>query len=218
MHIPLSAAIFDCDGTLLDSEQYWLQLIDELCQELSLDRAMMGDVHGATATETAARLAQLSGSTLGDAKALIDQRYSELLEKIDRPLPGVRKLLQHMAGHIPLAVATNGQLADVDTMLSRTGLIDYFDEIVTIDDVNYGKPHPEIYVHACRRLGVLPEETVVFEDSAIGAEAAHNAGCQVIGLGLSTAVQYHTANMTNVSFDPKTKSLLLQKGSEHVLF
>lgn len=205
--VPVSAAVFDCDGTLVDSEQCWLDLLHELIIELGLSPAGFGDLRGITAVEAAQRLTPHTDYAVDELNALIDARYTQALQNVTIALPGVDKLLRSLYGVVPIAVATNGRRDDVVGMLQRSGIADYFDAIVTVEDVEQGKPHPEIYQVACQRLGATPESTVVFEDSTVGASAAQAAGCKVIGLGLKKEGVYPARDVRVVEFDRATARL-----------
>ncbi|RUP79264.1 HAD family hydrolase [Corynebacterium propinquum] len=202
--IRVSAAVFDCDGTLVDSEQCWLDLLHELITELGLSPDEFGDVRGITAFEAAQRLSPHTDYTVHELNVLIDARYTQALHNVTTALPGVDKLLRSLHGVVPIAVATNGRREDVVGMLQRSGIANYFDAIITVEDVEHGKPHPEIYQVACERLGARPESTVVFEDSAVGASAAQAAGCNVIALSLKKEGTYPARDVRDVEFDGAT--------------
>jgi HAD superfamily hydrolase (TIGR01509 family) len=86
---------------------------------------------------------------------------------------------------VPRAVGTSAGRYDVDRVLGAIGLRRHFQVVVTADDVTLGKPDPEVYVLAARRLGSLPASCVVFEDSLVGVEAARRAGMRAIGVATS---------------------------------
>ncbi len=75
-----------------------------------------------------------------------------------------------------MAVASNGIRANVVGSLRGAGLLALFDSVVGVDEVEQGKPEPDLYLEAARRLNVAPEDCIVFEDTAEGLEAAHRAG------------------------------------------
>lgn len=96
-------------------------------------------------------------------------------------LPGITALLEHArAAAIPLAVASNSPHVHVDTHLQRLGLWDTFSTVVCREDVTHGKPAPDLYLEACRRLKVDPATAIAFEDSVPGHQAAHAAGLRVV--------------------------------------
>ncbi len=85
-------------------------------------------------------------------------------------------------GRVPMSVASNGVRQNVEATLLSTNLRPLFDHIVTADDVKHGKPAPDVYLEAARRMNVDPAKCIVFEDSDEGLEAAHRAGMRGIDI------------------------------------
>ena len=99
------------------------------------------------------------------------------------PLAGVVNWLESLrAAGIPCAVGSSTARANIDCALKLWGWDDYFADMVTAEDVRRGKPDPEVFVKAAQRLGLAPEQVVVFEDSLMGIEAARAAGAKVVGV------------------------------------
>jgi HAD superfamily hydrolase (TIGR01509 family) len=86
-----------------------------------------------------------------------------------------------------MAVASNGTRANVERTLVTVGLRRLFDELVAIEDVAHGKPAPDLYQEVARRLGVLPADCIVFEDTDEGLQAARGAGMRARDIRLSVA-------------------------------
>lgn len=105
--------------------------------------------------------------------------YLELIPRVV-PIDPVVQLVRLHAGKLPMAVATGGTRAICARTLSALKLLDYFQEIVTADDVKHGKPAPDIFLEAARRLGVPPELCYAFEDAEMGLQSARAAGMVVI--------------------------------------
>ena len=109
-------------------------------------------------------------------------RYSEAfqagLHRL-REIPLVTAIARRYRGEVPLAVASNGTRVNVAQTLEAVGLSSLFDALVAVDDVAHGKPAPDLYLEAARRLGVKPEGCIVFEDTEPGIEAARAAGMRV---------------------------------------
>jgi len=98
-------------------------------------------------------------------------------------VPGVREFLESLAWlEVPRAVGTSASRWDAERLLDDLGLLRYFDVIVTADDVMRGKPDPEVWTEAARRLRVAAARCVVFEDALVGVQAARAAGMRVIGV------------------------------------
>ena len=96
------------------------------------------------------------------------------------PIEPVVQLVQLHAGKLPMAVATGGTRSICARTLSALNLLHYFQEIVTADDVQHGKPAPDIFLEAARRLRVPPETCYAFEDAEMGLQSARAAGMVVI--------------------------------------
>ena len=100
-----------------------------------------------------------------------------------RPYPGAERLLRELAGAgVKLALATSSQLRWVEMKLAGTDILACFDEVVTADDVERGKPEPDIYLAAARALSVEPASCVAVEDSWAGVESAVAAGMMVVAV------------------------------------
>jgi len=101
-------------------------------------------------------------------------------------VPGLREFLQRHSP-LPKAVATNAEPANVDFVLSETGLRPFFPITVDGHQVQNPKPHPEVYLRASDLLGIPPQLCVVFEDSLTGVQAAQAAGMRVVGISTTHA-------------------------------
>lgn len=181
MDFNFEAAVFDCDGTLIDSESVWINLIESFIADFGLT-VPVEEFRGITAQRGAEIIAEQSGRDATDLENLINSRYSEALSTISEPIAAARSFVQAMHPEVPMAVASNGRRDDVEAMLAATGLRGYFQVVVTVEDVERGKPAPDLYERACQQLRVDPQRTVAFEDSRTGAQAARQAGCTVIGV------------------------------------
>ncbi|GAA4511391.1 HAD family hydrolase [Brevibacterium yomogidense] len=189
-----AGVIFDCDGVLVDSEQPWIALMEHYLTAMGMHDAegiTAESLRGMTAAEAVTALARAqielaldsTGSRSGPPTvAEVDAAYSEALEGLAAPMPGSVDVVRALSGGIPIGVASNGRRHDVRGLLKRVGLLNLFDTIVTIDDVDHGKPAPDAYLLAASRLGLDPHDVVVFEDSTPGASAGRAAGCTVIGV------------------------------------
>ena len=181
-----TAAVFDMDGLLLDSERpvrdAWMQVAAEL--GVALTPAAYLDLVGRNHRDSRLRLRAIFGddALLADA----DRRATALLaERFGaRPFdvkPGARRLLSALqAARIPCAVASSTHRAEIGRRLARAGLLDFFAAVCGGDEVARGKPEPDIYLLAVERLGVKAATTLAFEDSGHGALAAIAAGLGVV--------------------------------------
>jgi len=212
-----SAAIFDMDGTLVHTEplhqQSWIRAMGEV--GISLDVAHY-DTHfsGRPGRETTRDLFGFSPEQAEEMSRRVTTVFWELAEGNVEPLPGVRAFLTKIA-HIPKGVATSARRHSAARMLEELGLIDYFGAIVTADDITHGKPDPEIFLVAAERLGVAPEQCVVFEDSIAGVTAAKAAGMYCAAI-TTTRVQFPEADLTFSAWDdPRLPNLFLVSPGTH---
>ncbi|MDN5911057.1 MAG: HAD family phosphatase, partial [Brevibacterium sp.] len=212
-------AIFDCDGILVDSEQPWIDLMTAYLRRIGASEIPAEQLRGLTAAEAVTSLGEIHESlgSLADAAppaaAEVDAAYSHALADLSAPMPGALEFVTSMSGAIPVAVASNGRAEDVRGLLKRAGMLDLFDVIVTIDDVEHGKPDPAPYLLAAQRLGLAASAVVAFEDSPVGSRAAADAGCIVVGINddpdVELAGNVRLADFGQLRFDRAARSLHL---------
>ncbi len=177
------AVIFDCDGTLVDSEPILLAAVEEQALALGVAPALLADLHemkGQSMALTLATIGQRRGRPLpGDFEATVRARMAETFKERLQPMPGAQALLRRLA--LPFCVATNGPRAKTELTLSVTGLLPLLrpDRIFSAYEVGAFKPDPALFLHAARALGVAPERCAVVEDSPSGVRAGLAAGMQV---------------------------------------
>ena len=180
-----TAAIFDMDGLLLDSERVIMRIWMESAQEqgLELSRADFLQVVGYGTAESHARLSTLLGGP-GSFQRVLDRARAKLsaLAGVAFPLkPGALALLQELrARGVPCAVASSTFVHEVRRRLAQVGVLELLQAIAGGDEVTRSKPDPAVYLLAAERLGVAPERCLAFEDSDHGAMAAHAAGLRVV--------------------------------------
>ncbi|HEY5376441.1 MAG TPA: HAD family phosphatase [Polyangiaceae bacterium] len=177
-----SAFIFDCDGTLADSmplhQRAWIHALRkhgasfEFGWELFMSRA------GKTIELTVIELNAQFGLTMDPTVVAADQRAH-----YDALAPGVLALAEVVAfartsaaAGFPVSVASGGDAATVRQTLRTIGVADVFEIVVTAEEVEHGKPAPDLFLLAAQRMGVAPEQCLVFEDSPLGILAAERAG------------------------------------------
>jgi len=175
----IRALLFDCDGTLIDTMplhwQAWLETLHEFGVEVSQE--FLYAYRGATVTDIVAAVSRATGKTI-DVAAFVPRKQGRFREL----LPGVREiaLVADVArahhGRLPMAIVSGGCRRNVIASLQATGLEQYFPVVLTSDDPFPGKPAPDLFLEAARRLGVAPERCQVFEDGDLGLDAARAAG------------------------------------------
>jgi len=192
---PIAAVIFDCDGTLVDSELLNARGVAELfaadhCLDLdavAIEREFRGGQFEAMIDTLAARY----GVTVaGD----FTQRYREhmygLFARALEPMPGVREAIE--AIDLPKCVASSGPEKKLAVALETTDLARYFGEFVfSAYTIGVWKPEPDLFLTAAAALGVAPVHCAVVEDSDAGVEAARRAGMRVFGYDPHGAIGDH---------------------------
>lgn len=182
-------AVFDMDGTLVDSMPYWSRLTEEYLESLQLSPAdhldLKKQVETMSVRESAAlfqkalRLDKTPEEIVLEMGDLMDRHYQHNI-----PLrPGVVDYLEKLrAEGVAMCVVTLTPSLLAQACLARLGIADYFAFVLSSDDVGLSKGQPEIFARAAWEFGVYPPEMVVFEDSHYAARAAKAAGCQVVGI------------------------------------
>ncbi|MEM8549828.1 MAG: HAD family phosphatase [Verrucomicrobiota bacterium] len=185
----LQGALFDWDGIVIDSsaahEVGWERLAEEEGRALPPDHFVKG--FGRKNTVIIPQILQWTDDS--DEITRLDARKEALYREVIReqgiePLPGVRELLVALqAAGIPCSVGSSTSRENIEKIMEITGLTPFFAAIASAEDVHHGKPDPEVFQVAARKIECDPENCVVFEDALHGIEAGLNAGCQVVGVG-----------------------------------
>jgi HAD superfamily hydrolase (TIGR01509 family) len=182
------AVVFDCDGLLIDSEVRWAVAERRVVEAHGGEwtEALRERLVGGSGEHTAMRIAEWVGLPETAEAGLLVEIYDSYLAVIEElgvdPMPGARALVVALAGHIPLAVASNTREHMVRATLAASGLPAVFEHVFSPSDERRPKPAPDVYLAACEALGVPPREAVAFEDSPPGMASARAAGMYVIGV------------------------------------
>ena len=182
--VGVDALIFDFDGLMIDSERVEADCIIEVLADwgVAVGYTDFGHLFGSVDAhdEWNRLLGQSCGRTIDDLDARLRAMTTPVKDELPL-LPGVAELLDvAVARRISVGLATGNTLPTLERRLGRHGVFDRFDAVVTRSEVARGKPHPDIYLEAARRLGVAAGSCLVLEDSVVGCEAAVAAGMQVI--------------------------------------
>ncbi|MBB4702417.1 HAD family hydrolase [Sphaerisporangium siamense] len=188
MPIPHDAVVFDCDGTLVDTETAWNDAYRDLFARygVPLDPVARTRLVGLQLAELGEELAYLLGRP-APPEELGRAVYEMVCDGTTAPgtivpMPGAVELVTALHGTRPLAIATNTPVEIVTGYLRRAGIHDAFDAVVDFAAAGAAKPSPLPYLRACAELGVHPGRAIAVEDSRNGTVAARAAGMFVVGV------------------------------------
>ena len=196
----IEAVVFDLDGVLLQSEEVWDAVRERYVRERGgryddeVQRAMMG----MSAPEWSRYLHEEAGVP-GDPDAINRADVERMLEAYRHELPllpGAEEAVRRMAAAFPLALASSSNREVFEAVLELAGLADCFQATVSSEEVAHGKPAPDVYLEAARRLSVAPERCAAVEDSHAGIRSAKSAGMRVVAI-------------PNASYPPDEEALAL---------
>src|SRR5262249_24029827 len=180
------AVVFDLDGVLLDSEQVWDEVREELTRERggrwteNAQREMMG----MSSPEWSRYMHdQLGVPEPPDAiSAEVVRRLEEMYRQELPLLGGAREAVERLAARWPLGLASSSNRELIDLVLEGSDLGRYFSVTVSSEEGAHGKPAPDVYLEAARRLSVAPKRCAAVEDSRNGIRSANAAGMRVIAI------------------------------------
>jgi HAD superfamily hydrolase (TIGR01509 family) len=176
------------DGVLIDSGAHHRQAWRALLAELGAEPAHPDHWRLTIGRPSEEAIPLLLGRRMSGAEARrLARRKRDLYQEQTQiglePVPGVPEFLASLARlGVPRAVGTSASRWDAERLLDDLGILRHFDVVVTSDDVMLGKPDPEVWTQAARRLRVAPTTCVVFEDALVGVQAARTAGMRAIGV------------------------------------
>jgi HAD superfamily hydrolase (TIGR01509 family) len=182
----IDAVVFDLDGVIIDSEELWDEIREGLARERGgrWSEQAQADMMGMSSTEWSRYMHEAVGLPEPPeeinrevVRRMLD-RYSQGLPLIDGAVDAVKRL----AARWPLGLASSSNRELIDHVVELAGLAPYFKVTVSSEEVERGKPAPDVYLEAARRLGVQASRSVAIEDSASGIRSAHAAGMQVVAI------------------------------------
>ncbi|MGZ4308891.1 MAG: HAD family hydrolase [Gaiellaceae bacterium] len=182
----IEAVVFDMDGVLLDSEHVWDEVREQLAKERGgrwHERAQR-DMMGMSSTEWSAYMHDVIG--LPEPPEEINREVVWRLEALYRErlpvIPGAREAVERLAARWPLGLASSSNRELIELALELLGVQQLFRATVSSEEVARGKPAPDVYLEAARRLGVEASNTAAVEDSHNGILAAKAAGMRVLAI------------------------------------
>ena len=182
----IDGVVFDLDGLLLDSEQVWDAARDELAEERGgrWHPGAQRDMMGMSSPEWSRYMHDVIGvpDPPDEINAEVVRRVEEHYRKHLPVIPGAQAAVERLAERWPLALASSSNRELIDLALDLMGIADRFQATVSSEEVGRGKPAPDVYVEAARRLGVDPTHAAAIEDSHNGIRAAKAAGMRVVAI------------------------------------
>jgi HAD superfamily hydrolase (TIGR01509 family) len=212
----IEAVVFDLDGVLLQSEEVWDEVREAYVREkggrydAEIQRAMMG----MSSNEWSRYLHETAGVP-DDPEAINEDVVRRVLESYRRRLPllpGAVEAVRRIGAGYPLGLASSSNRPVIDAVLEEAGLADAFRATVSSEEVGRGKPAPDVYLEAARRLGVAPAGCAAVEDSHGGIRSAKAAAMRVVAIPNPTyppdEEALSLADATIASLDELTPALI----------
>ena len=180
----IKAAIFDMDGLLIDSERIIMQACIAAAFEIGITytQAQYTQLIGRAGPDSTSRMIeQLNGvENFNRVMQGLDTRLAERNHHFP-PKQGALELLQYYkANNIICSVASSSTIHHITQRLGQVGVLDFFNHVTSGQEVTNGKPNPDIYLLAVKKLGLSVDECIAFEDSETGARATITAGLKVV--------------------------------------
>ena len=182
----IEAVVFDLDGVLLDSEQVWDSAREELARERGgrWHENAQRDMMGMSSLEWSRYMHETIGlpEPPEEISAEVVRRLAELYREHLPVLPGAREAVERLAGRWPLGLASSSNRELIDLVLEELAVADLFQATVSSEEVERGKPAPDVYLEAARRLEVDATRAAAVEDSENGLRAARAAAMRVVAI------------------------------------
>ncbi|MGV9171600.1 MAG: HAD family hydrolase [Promethearchaeia archaeon] len=179
--------IFDMDGVLADTGpihfESWKKMAEEQGAEFTKD--FFEETFGQQAVTITRKLLgdEYTQEKIEELAERKERYYREMVQGQLEPLPGVMDLIETLDQKgVKLGVGSSGAAANVNLLLTGLDIKDYFDVIITAEDVEKGKPEPDVFLQAAQKVSVKPRNTIVIEDAPVGIEAARRASMKTIAL------------------------------------
>ena len=180
----IKAVFWDNDGVLVDTEILYFRATRDILSRVGVDLTVVAFIDiSLRQGRSVFDLAERAGLSPEGVEKLRDDRnrlYGEMLECGIRIMDGVEQSLRELKGRVSLGVVTSSRREHFLKMHQETGLLDYFDFILTREDFHHAKPHPEPYREAVKRVGCAAEDCLAVEDSERGLVSASAAGIRCL--------------------------------------
>lgn len=202
------AFIFDLDGVIVDTAKYHFLAWQKLANQLGINfthehNEELKGVSRVRSLDLILALGNITASQQDKNKWLIQKNEDYLSYLVDMDereiLPGVVKVLEYLKNNNQ-AIALGSASKNARPILEKTNIMHFFDAIVDGNDVSNAKPDPEVFLQAARKLGIINENAIVFEDSVAGIQAANSAKMISIGIGDSSVLHEAKYNFKDFTF------------------
>ncbi len=182
----MTAVVFDLDGVLVDSEHVWDDVREELARERGgrWHEGAQRDMMGMSSPEWSRYMHETIGlaETPAEINRIVVERMLERYGEGPPWIPGAPDAVRRMAASFTLGLASSSNRELIDTVLDAGGLTDLFEATVSSEEVARGKPAPDVYLEAARRLGIPQADCAAIEDSHNGIRSAKAAGMACIAI------------------------------------
>ncbi|MBH2003196.1 MAG: HAD family phosphatase [Sphingobacteriia bacterium] len=184
----IKAVIFDLDGTMIDNNAYhlaaWRQYLTDLGINIT-EEEYRKNINGRTNKDA---IEYIYRRTMTKEEAMVyalekEAVYRRIYQPFIQPVEGLTGLLKLLEEkNIPMGIATSGIQVNINFMFEHIPVRKFFSAVINSEHITHGKPHPEIFLKTAEALHVSPGSCLVFEDAAVGVEAAKAAGMNVVAL------------------------------------
>ncbi|WP_121626431.1 HAD family hydrolase [Poseidonibacter antarcticus] len=175
--------LFDNDGVLVETEPLYFEAnvkaLKELGITLTFERYMKIMARGGTAWEVAIE-AGITKDVIDKKRFQRDIYYQELIKTRNTAIPNVKEILKELSQNYKMAIITTSRRVDFELIHKNTGITEFMEFILCVEDYERAKPHPDPYLAGLNRFKALKEETIVVEDSQRGLTSAFNAGIDCV--------------------------------------
>ncbi len=184
----IKAAIFDLDGTLMDTEVLWVSAVEQYLNDqghaISYEEAL-AIVYGHSWTsiydDIINRFPEID-QTSEEMEEVLRIYMNDMQNGNDMIIEGSHRLLKRLSGEMPVCIVSGSPVQDIETAVNRMDIASEIKFVLGAEDYAIGKPDPMCFLLAAEKLGVFPKECVVFEDSSAGIQAAKAAGMKCVAL------------------------------------
>lgn len=184
----VKAIIFDMDGVIIDSEPLWRRAMILSFNEIGIpfteeECRMTTGLRFIEVAEFWFITHNITHMTVFEFDHLVISRLCDLIIKEGKLMPGVKDALIHLKKHgYKIALGTSSNVRLMDTVIDDLGIREYFDAVCSAEHLEYGKPHPEVFLNCAKELNIKPTECLVIEDSVNGVIAAKAAQMRVLAV------------------------------------